>query len=66
MGNCNHRKDLPLLIDLVRTGTMNPAKLLSHDEPMTSVIEAYRAFDTRQTGWLKVKLEPSGTRAKVP
>jgi hypothetical protein len=25
---------------------------------MTSVIAAYKAFDKRQPGWIKVKLEP--------
>lgn len=26
---------------------------------MTSVIEAYKVFDKRQPGWIKVKLEPA-------
>jgi threonine dehydrogenase-like Zn-dependent dehydrogenase len=28
-------------------------------EPLTSVIEAYKAFDQRQAGWIKVELEPA-------
>jgi hypothetical protein len=27
---------------------------------MTSVLEAYKAFDKRRPGWIKVKLEPEG------
>jgi threonine dehydrogenase-like Zn-dependent dehydrogenase len=27
-------------------------------EPMTSVIDAYEAFDAREPGWLKVELKP--------
>ena len=27
---------------------------------MTSAIEAYKAFDQRSPGWIKVKLEPDG------
>jgi len=58
MGNCNHRKYIPLLLELVRTGAVEPAELLTHVRPITSAIEAYRAFDTRKPGWLKVELEP--------
>ncbi|MGH7231385.1 MAG: zinc-dependent alcohol dehydrogenase [Nitrospiraceae bacterium] len=58
MGNCNHRKYIPMLLDLVRSGVVNPAKVLTQNEPLTSVIDAYKAFDTRQPGWMKVKLDP--------
>ena len=58
MGNCNHRKYLPRLIELVRTGAIDPTQVLTQREPITSAIEAYRAFDTRQPGWIKVELEP--------
>lgn len=37
---------------------MNQAEILTQREPMTSVSEAYNAFDKRQPGWIKVKLEP--------
>lgn len=56
MGNCNHRRYLPHLIELVRSGSLDPAEVLTQREPMTSVIEAYKAFDKRQPGWIKVKL----------
>lgn len=58
MGNCDHRRYLPVLIELVRNGTIVPSEILTQAEPMTSVIEAYKAFDKRQPGWIKVKLEP--------
>lgn len=58
MGNCNHRRYMPHLIELVRTGAMDPAEILTQREPMTSVLDAYKAFDKRQPGWIKVKLEP--------
>jgi threonine dehydrogenase-like Zn-dependent dehydrogenase len=58
MGNCNHRKYMGRILDLVRTGILDPTQVLTHREPMTSAIEAYRAFDTRQPGWIKVELEP--------
>jgi threonine dehydrogenase-like Zn-dependent dehydrogenase len=32
---------------------------------MTSVIEAYQAFDKRQPGWIKVKLEPAAAETSL-
>jgi len=58
MGNCNHRKYLPTLVRLVASGAINPAAILTQVEPLTSAIEAYKLFDERQPGWIKVKLEP--------
>ena len=65
MGNCNHRKYIPKLVDLVRTGAIDPQEILTQVEPLTNVIEAYRQFDLRQPGWIKVKLEPSEVPAAV-
>lgn len=59
MGNCNHRKYIPKLLQLVRCGAIDPKQILTEIEPMTSVIEAYKAFDRRQPGWVKVELVPS-------
>jgi len=58
MGNCNHRRYIPNLIELVRNGTLLPSEILTQVEPLTSVIAAYKAFDKREPGWIKVKLEP--------
>jgi threonine dehydrogenase-like Zn-dependent dehydrogenase len=59
MGNCHHRKYIPHLVELVESGVVDPAQVLSQREPFTSAIEAYRAFDRREAGWLKVELCPS-------
>jgi threonine dehydrogenase-like Zn-dependent dehydrogenase len=58
MGNCNHRATIPMLVDLVRSGTVDPAEILTQTAPLASAIEAYKAFDRREAGWVKVKLEP--------
>jgi len=58
MGNCNHRKYIPRLVEMVRTGAIKPTQILTQVEPMTSAIEAYKAFDRRQPGWVKVELVP--------
>jgi len=34
-------------------------------EPLTSAIDAYRAFDERQPGWIKVELRPSRVSVKT-
>jgi threonine dehydrogenase-like Zn-dependent dehydrogenase len=65
MGNCHHRRYIPELLRLVRTGAVDVARLLTQHESMTSVIEAYQAFDRRDPGWLKVKLDTGATARTV-
>jgi threonine dehydrogenase-like Zn-dependent dehydrogenase len=62
MGNCNHRKYIPRLLELVRSGVVDPTALVSR-QALHSAIEAYEAFDRREAGWLKVELVPAGARA---
>ena len=57
MGNCNHRKYIPMLLGLVASGAVDPVKILTQMEPTQDAIEAYEAFDQRQPGWIKVELE---------
>jgi hypothetical protein len=58
MGNCHHRKYIPLLIDLVLNHRIDPAKILTQIKPMSDAIEAFKAFDRRDEGWIKVELHP--------
>jgi len=60
MGNCPHRKYIPRLIETVTDGKVDPLKVLTEIEPMTDVISAYKAFDKRKAGWIKVELKPVG------
>lgn len=62
MGNCNHRKYIPRLIELIRNGSFDPTQLVTQVEKLDAVLDAYKAFDTRRAGWLKVELRP-GTGA---
>ncbi|HEX8963889.1 MAG TPA: zinc-dependent alcohol dehydrogenase [Rhodocyclaceae bacterium] len=59
MGNCNHRKYIPRLLDIVTSHAFDPRTLVTKHEALTSAIDAYKAFDTRQPGWLKVELRPA-------
>jgi len=61
-GNCNHRKYIPKLLELVRAGIVHPTEVLTQIEPMSDAIEAYRQFDRRAPGWIKVMLEPEQVR----
>jgi len=57
-GNCNHRRYIPKLIGLVASGALDPTEILTQEEPVTEVIEAYEVFDQRRPGWIKVELLP--------
>jgi threonine dehydrogenase-like Zn-dependent dehydrogenase len=57
-GNTPHRKYIPDLIEMVEAGMIDPAQILTQSEPLADAIEAYKAFDRRESGWVKVELKP--------
>lgn len=64
-GNCNHRRYMPEMIELVRSGVIEPEQFLTQREPIESAIDAYRSFAKHEKGWIKVKLEPSTLSVKA-
>ena len=56
MGNCNHRKYIPRLVELTRAGAVDPSALVTQVESLTDAVEAFEQFDRRRPGWLKVAL----------
>ena len=64
MGNCNHRKYIPMLLEVVRSGAVDPTEIITQHESVMSAIDAYEHFDKREAGWIKVVLEPE-TPAKA-
>lgn len=42
---------------MVKSNVVDPAEILTHVGPLTGALEAYRQFDKREPGWIKVKLE---------
>ncbi len=58
MGNCPHRRYIPELVELVRSGAFDPTLVLTQEEPAKYAIDAYKAFDRRMPGWVKVDLSP--------
>lgn len=65
MGNCNHRRYMEELVNMVEAGVLRPEKVLTQREPLTSAIDAYTTFNERQPGWVKVKLEPQSAQASM-
>jgi len=59
MGNCHHRKYLPMLVGLVESGVVKPLSILTQTKGMDEAVEAYKAFDKREAGWTKVELVAS-------
>jgi threonine dehydrogenase-like Zn-dependent dehydrogenase len=59
LGNCNHRRYIPRLLDLVATGAVDPARVITQHEPVSAATDAYEAFDRREAGWTKVVLDPA-------
>jgi threonine dehydrogenase-like Zn-dependent dehydrogenase len=59
-GNCNHRTYVPNLLSRIASGGADPTSVLTQQEPMPSVLDAYAAFDRAEPGWTKVALEVSG------
>ncbi len=56
MGNCPHRRYIPKLVDMVQAGRIDPLKILTQVQPLVLVLDAHRAFDKREEGWVKVEL----------
>ncbi len=65
MGNCHHRKYIPHLVELVRVGAVQPTEILTQAGPITAAIEAYKSFDKREPGWVKVMLDPQQAPARA-
>jgi len=61
MGNCHHRKYIPMLIEMIQARRIDPAKILTQIKPMTDAIAAFEAFDRRENGWIKVELKPQSS-----
>jgi threonine dehydrogenase-like Zn-dependent dehydrogenase len=46
------------LLDLVRTGAIDPSTVLTQVEDMPTVLDAYETFDRRESGWTKAAIAP--------
>lgn len=57
-GTCSVPEELPALFPLVRSGRLKPERYISHRLPLSEGAEAYRLFESREAGALKMVLLP--------
>ena len=58
IGTCSVPEELPALFPLVQSGRLRPEKYVSHRMPLSQGAEAYRLFEAREAGALKMVLTP--------
>jgi len=47
-------RDVPMVVELVRSGQVDTTKILTQSETMANAIDAFKAFDEPRPGWIKV------------
>jgi threonine dehydrogenase-like Zn-dependent dehydrogenase len=57
-GTCSVPEELPALFPLVQSGRLRPERYISHRMPLGEGAEAYRLFEAREAGALKMVLIP--------
>lgn len=57
-GTCSVPEEFPALIPLVQSGRLKPERYVSHRLPLSEGAEAYRMFEARDHGALKMVLTP--------
>jgi glutathione-independent formaldehyde dehydrogenase len=50
------------LRDLIVAGRLKPSVVVSHRLPLADAPDAFRRFDRRENGYIKVVLDPAGDR----
>ena len=58
IGTCSVPEELPALFPLVQSGRLSPEKYVSHRMALSQGAEAYRLFEAREAGALKMVLTP--------
>lgn len=56
MGNCNHRKYIPHLLEWVKDGSFDAKFFITQRLPFDEIVTAYKHFDKRDDNWIKVML----------
>jgi len=58
IGTCSVPEELPALFPLVKSGRLKPERTITHRMPLSEGAEAYRLFEAREAGALKMVLTP--------
>jgi glutathione-independent formaldehyde dehydrogenase len=62
MGRDHDKRYMARLRDLIITGHAKPSVIVSHRLPFADAPDAFRRFDRREEGYIKVVLDPSLSR----
>jgi threonine dehydrogenase-like Zn-dependent dehydrogenase len=54
IGTCSVPEHWPALVPLIRQGRLHPEAFITHTMPLSAGTEAYRLFDARADGALKM------------
>ncbi len=54
IGTCSVQDTWPALVPLIRQGRLHPERVVTHTMPLSDGTEAYRLFDGRKDGALKM------------
>jgi len=65
VGVGNHPRYIPKLLTMVESGVVDPEKVVTQHKPLQDALAAYREFDRRSPGWLKVALEPAAAAMRT-
>ncbi len=63
MGQCNVRRYMPHLLDLIRAGTIDARGIISHRLPLEAAAEAYEIFRGKKDECIKCVLIPQHAQA---
>jgi len=63
MNQCNVRRYMPHLLDLIRRGVVDAQAIITHRVPLEEVGDAYEMFARKQDGCIKPVLVPAGAHA---
>ncbi len=58
IGTCSVPETWPELVPLLQSGRLKPERYISHRMPLSAGAEAYRLFDSRESGALKMVMTP--------
>ncbi len=58
IGVCPAASYMPRMIHLIKTGRLQPEKIVTHVLPLEQAVEGYRLFASREPGVMKVLLKP--------
>jgi len=63
MNQCNVRRYMPHLLDLIRRGVVDAQSIITHRVPLEEVGDAYEMFARKTDGCIKPVLVPAGAHA---